>query len=470
MTTLAGRTPYWPPYLPETFPERALFLLEGHNVYDERGNKTMVPTYDALVEYLMRRNGLCFTQSLVDSRAFPFLDEAIVSHASLVSCTKKGVPTNALVRRGNTTRKIVPYAAWRERGAITFGFLREMRDLYNYVGVGTHGTPGALGHATMLNSFRINGLTQRHSSPNKRAQKFLWKHHVGGRCDTFGIGLSYPSLIELDMSSAYLAHYMEHPTGTSMFFLGDNVGLFATYFAECEVTIEKELALGPFPVKRRNAKKVIYPTLPGRYITYLWREQVGDCLAAGCAVRLLRGWGWRDITTDNAYWAKDTYQLRMGAYGGSVESDMKKIIVAAIGRHGMHNLFHQLVSEAEQVETDRVLLGSDFEPLAYFIHPTLDWTTPAMTHWFSYTIMQTARTLYRAALPFAEQGRLVMTNYDSILVLERDERRRYVKKYSAEAATVAAGEWRWQELTGVKILGNRSLTCDQKVVTPGVTH
>jgi hypothetical protein len=70
----------------------------------------------------------------------------------------------------------------------------------------------------------------------------------------------------------------------------------ATYFAKCIVCVARKLPLGVFPVRNENGYAVNYPTEPGIYKTYLWREQVEDAEIAGCDVEVIEGYYWRVLT------------------------------------------------------------------------------------------------------------------------------------------------------------------------------
>jgi hypothetical protein len=272
------------------------------------------------------------------------------------------------------------------------------------------------------------------------------------------------------MSDAYLAHSLTFPTGTSHFINRGLVAPYCTYFVRCEVTIHSELALGPFPVKRgRKDAKIVYPTLPGKYMAVLWKEQIEDCIKAGCTVVMGDGIGWRYLTNDTAHFCRLMHNYRMAATNGTLEHGVKKTTVSGLGQFGMSGEFYRLI--AEDNGQDIHLKDDEGYALSYYIHKDIEYDMPDMIHWFNYLIMQTARSLYKYSLPYAIEGRLIMTNYDALIIVERDERSRYYRKHSLEALMQCnAGDLRWEELTNVTILGDRSLKCDQKVITPGVPH
>lgn len=475
MANAKGHTPMWPAYIPSDYKNRNLYLLERSKLYDSSGKMVLrTETLDDMVSHLFSSNGMVFVQSLTNKKTFPFLPQSVSASTAKVSCTKKGIPTSITFAQGNAKRKAVPLKTWRpdRQAHLDPDFLLHMEDLFEFCGVGAQATPGALGHAMMLKTWGEQHL-RRHTAPNMLCQQFLWEHHVGGRCDTPGLGNFYSEAIELDMSSAYLAYFMEHPTGidgsygAGCFFLGESgASHYKTYFVECDVFIPSELPLGPFPIKGDRYGTIKYPNTPGTFRAYLWREQINDCRRARCDVRIIRGFGWKELTDDNKFWAKDLYHKRMEVYGTDVERDIKNCIVAGIGRHGMKNTYYHLTTEDDG--KSEVLYDEKDKPTNFLVKQTKDYNQPAMTHWYSYTIMQCSRALYQYSLQPAIEGRLIMTNYDALLVTELNESTLCPEKHTLAAKMVACGDLRWQRLTNVKILAPRSLECDQKTVRPGV--
>lgn len=187
---------------------------------------------------------------------------------------------------------------------------------------------------------------------------------------------------------------------------------------------------------------------------------------AGCTVNVKSGVGWRYLTNCLTDWARYMYRSRVYLDGSSIERDSKKIAVSGLGHFGQSHTFYRMTDKDEPGLPNAIT--DDGRPMLHYVVPYTDYKRPAMLHWFNYFIMQTARTLYKYALPYAIDGRLVMTNYDALLIVERNERERFARKHSIESLMIDMGDLRWQELTNVKILGERSLKCDQKVIRPGV--
>jgi len=302
---------------------------------------------------------------------------------------------------------------------------------------------------------------------------FIYKYRIGSRCDTkVTKGTHFDELIELDMASGFSAHYCAKiPFGTSIRDSASTIeqNNYFTYIVRCFVTIKEELALGPFPVRKQKQNKIQYPTLPGTYDTCLWKEQIEDAREVGCKVIPFGyGYGWNEYTEDMTVPAQKLYKLRIHAPTAEIEKDVKRITVGAWGRFGMNNTFYSLVDDNHSQLGEKCIVDDNFDPLDFYVQEEKDYKQVSMIHQYSYNIMQCARTLYRYALPYAREGRLIMTNYDAIIVVEKDETHKYVQKHTLEALMCNIGDLRWKRLTNVTILGDRSLKCDQYVSMPGV--
>ena len=464
-----GHTPQWPNYFEKQYPNRRLAILKGHNLYVENIGNFEVSELATLIDCLFDKNCLAFCETLTSRENFPFLSGCIHSDVCEVLSNKEGQPLAIRINgTRNQSRWIVPSTTWNRK--IDENFLKDMRTLFTYYKI-IKPTPGSLGRAILRRSFRENN-EKRQTAPNALALRFLRYHGVGGRCDTLvhsydETGDIYPVLLELDMSSAYLAHFMQLPTGTSRWFINGHVEPFATYFCECDVTIHEELALGPFPVRTgRKESKIVYPTLPGKFHTYLWKEQIEDAQQAGCTIDISHGIGWSDFTTATTDFCRYMHHSRILHTGMAIENDDKKIAVSTIGGFGMKQTYYRLTSDDDGRYP--AVLDDNHNPLDYYIEEYTDYKQPSMLHWRDFCIKECNRTLYKYALPYAKQGRLIMTNYDALLIVEGDERQRLARKHSLQALMVEMGDLRWQELTNVRIYGDRSLECDQKRIRPGV--
>lgn len=462
-----GHVPMFPQYRQREFPDRNLFLLENRSLYDENEKVSRLDTLEDFVDTLFTQNGMAFCETITSKTFQPWLYQILDTHVGDVLCNKKGEPLAVQFRRATQRRWLVLARTW---SVPPDGYsIILLRRAYRHTGVGSAVTPGALGTNEMRAIWSIEHLPA-HTMVSGACEQFIRQHMTGGRVDTPGLGKHYDQLIELDMSSAYLSQFVWHPTGTAIGFQnGDYAGL-ATFFARCTVNIRNVLPLGPFPVREvyDGSGRVVYPTLPSVYECYLWREQVDDCKNAGCDVTVHEGFGWLKMTKDNEYWAQHAYDKRMSSPDPEVESIQKTKIVAAIGRHGMSGEFYTVVPEERKSVDDYLPLFDGRIPLGYFVHKEWNSSVPCMVHWFAYTLMQCARELYHFALPYACSGRLVATNYDSILVIEQDESHRYIRKYSPEAFTCRPGTWRWTRYHNVDIVAPRSIKCDEAWIQPGL--
>jgi hypothetical protein len=465
-TKRVGRGAQWPPYVEKRKTERTIAIIVGTSLYTEMGEYLDVQTFTSFVDILFSRNLLVFTASLTNKEIFPYLVQCVQDENTKVVCNKEGVATSVRIQRKSSSRWIVPASSWDK--VIDRNFMSDMRHVYNYIGVGEKPTPSSSGTALLSQEWARNHFA-RIASVNGMCRDMLFQFRNGGRCDLFAAKEAhFDSLVELDMASAYLAHLLRMPIGTSIRSYGNDLWHFWTFFCECTVTITSELALGPFPMRKQKSSKIKYPTLPGVYQVHLWREQIEDCLAVGCQVTMQHGYGWHTYTEDTTTSCQRLYQLRVNAPTDDIEHAIKKVTTSAIGRFGTHNTFYSLVSEEDSLEGEQALLNDQQRATSWYVHAEEDFTGPSMIHWYSYNMMQCARTLYRYALPYAKEGRLVMTNYDAILVLEQDETHKYIQKHTLEAKMCQMGDWRWKRLTNVTIKGERSLECDQYVSLPGV--
>lgn len=460
-----GRTPMYPQFFEKKYPNRRLFLVEGQRMYAEDWGVYPVNTFEEIVRVLFAKNGLAFVYTLEDPVHFPYLMQALHDKTAEIMCTQDGHPLAIRIERKSQARWIVPVSSWDKR--FDEDFLPNMRAMYDYFRM-VKPTPGSLGQALIRRQFFVECLAQQ-TACNAIASNFLRLHGVGGRCDVYHVGETFETLLELDASSAYLAHAQWEPGGTPHLFHNGHSSTYATYFAECEVTIHETLPLGPFPVRvstGRAGYRIVYPILPGRYRAFLWKEQVQASRDAGCTVIVKEGVGWDYLTNCLQSWCRYMYHSRIDLAGTPLEQDTKKIAVSALGHFGMNNTFHRLTQK--DVPGMPNSLNVRGEPMSTYIETYEDYSSASMLHWFNYTIAMNALTLYRLALPFALDDRLIMTNYDALLIVEKDERSKYARKHSIEALMCEMGDLRWQELTHVTILGERSLKCDQKIITPGI--
>lgn len=436
-----------------------------------------IKSYEEVVSIVFRANLLLYTDSLV---TFPWIKEAIEDPQAKVLCNKKGDPLAIRIKRHNSTRWIVRMSVWELPCSMqSLGLLRRF---YDYMGVGTHPTPGGIGWAMMRKLWKQYNLPW-HTTLNGYADQYIRQHSYGGRCDTPGLGQHYDELLELDMRTAYLKYYGEQGAGTAGYFKHGYCDNYATWFARCTATIHdfkykmdgsgmdtQPPALGPFPFRKEISEQetvLTYPIEPGSYETYLWAEQAEACDEYGVSVEVHEGYGWQTLSNDNQLWCDMMYFLLQQA-PEELRVFIKKCIVAAIGRHRMENDFYVLAPEGQQSEKD-IPIGEGREFYAYFVHNEHDFNSVNMPHYWSRTVSLCNLALLQFAYPYAVSGQLVGTNYDSVLVKPNAFDSICTRFPSKEASRLdPPGTWGWTELHNCDIPAPRSIECDEKIVRPGV--
>lgn len=448
---------------------RQLLLLEKGTVYNERGEILSRGDSENAIAYLKNTDSSFLVECFNDVRS-DSLTECLVFGGEKVIANRRGEATCARLKAGRESRWIVSKKSWGIQ-ELHPRILRELREFYEYYGIGYKPTPSSLGTELMRQVWQQERLA-RHTAPSISCERFIRKHHSGGIVQTPGKGRKYNELLMLDMSSAWVSHFVLHPTGTAVPFQGpDNTETFFTYFAECEVLVTDELPLGPFPYRTgsKDGKRVIYPTLPGVYKkVYLWKEQVSDCKRAGCFVRIIQGYGWNNYTTDSLSWAERAFVLRRGARTNNEVLWTKKCAVAAIGHHAQPREYYYL--SPEEGEEGCELVDSYGNAFNIYLRKEKDLSAALMIHWYAYTIAMCNRHVYQFALPFAKEGRLVSIDYDSILIVEKDERHTYVARKDFEALDLPPGTWLWILLHDVEVLNDRSFRSRELTKTPGISH
>jgi hypothetical protein len=453
---------------------RNLRILEGKYLYDEHGVTSEVCSFDDVRNYLFENNTLCFVNDLTDYRSFPFLTDFVSDKKTKVLCDRMG---RALaIRVGgykNETRWIIQGKSWGvgdeqcEYQEVTPAFLKAMWDMYEYCNVGMAPTPSSLGNLLMKYIHTIEKL-KRQTCISLAAEDYLHKYSFGGIIQSPGEGQEFERLAKLDMASAYLSKWTVLPVGSAVPFGYGHCTNFSTYFALCDIEVKRELALGPFPV--RKDKGIVYPTIPGRYQTHLWKEQVDDVIRAGASVQPISGIGWQDLCDDAVQWSKHTYWLRKRADGEFIEQCIKRIAVSAIGRHSSPRRHHYLVVESDAAIDEVPVLDKDGNPLRMFVREEYDGRSAYMVHWNKHTVMECNRETYNFALPFAEQGRLVQVYIDSILAVESGRDRDYIKRYSNEALSCEPGTWLLEWRHHVHDISANGFRSDEEDRTPGIAR
>lgn len=345
-------------------------------------------------------------------------------------------------------------------------FLDRMWDFFEYMGLGFAPTPSSMGKLMQFYVWSEHKL-HRHTALPLGCEEYIRRYSPGPISFTTDSSTSYDKTHLGDMSSAYLSRFQVVPDATAVFANSADVECYSTYVARCTVTIHSELPLGIFPIKFGSRSN--YPTLKGEYKNvHLWKGQVERLREQGCTVQVHSGWGWENLTGDPGYWARYAYQKRVDADTEDIASKVKGCSVAGMGRHSMSREHYLLVVEGRQSDGDQEWL-LDGEPVNIYIHKEYDRYSALMTHWNKYCINDTNMAVYDYALPFAEQGRLLMIDTDSIMVTEGSDTARLVKIPKSEAVC-QPGDWYWRLLTEVEIVGSRSFRSRELNRLPGVKN
>ena len=459
----------WPSYINKSLPDRKVVLLEKGRLYAaETGKALLFDGKEDLCNRLFNENLIAFTESISDGSAFPFLPDFVADDRAQVLCTKHGTAKSVHIRRGNGTRWIGTGSPWGYR-EIDIEFCKLLQEFFEYMGGGYHPTPTGVGLMLMRLSWEQYNL-KRHTNINGFAEEFIRKNLVGGRVDTPGLGNFYERAGMWDERLAYDAEWGNpKPTGSVSMFSSGKVDKYDDWFAECDIRIGTELPLGPFPCRLfSNDHTVSYPTLPGTYKATLWKVQAEDAVNAGCYVHPGRGIGWTQVTSDTLPWARDMYELCANAPSPEIAELGKRSTVSPVGVHGSQGLRYHLVTEKQLGSRNAVPLCGEGVPRPYFVVSEQEHNSEMMLHWYSRTLAGAASVLYNFALPFAERGTLIATNYDSVMSVEIDENGRYIKRHSVEGAFAKPGTWLYELITNLKVLRSRTFDCDQFSVHPGV--
>lgn len=465
----------WPEYPIRRPLLRNIRGLHGDVSYDLDGLVTKLNSYNELKELLFSTNSACYVESLVDSQSFSWLYDAVADSGSKVLCDRLGKPLAVRMRSSNSTRWIIQADAWNSE--LSLEFINNMWDLFDYFNVGFATTPGALGSLLMKQVHQELRL-KKQTALSLQCEEYLRNYSPGGVVWYPKIGGFYEEASDFDLGSAYVAMYDEHPASTAISFklLPDQ---FVTYFAECTVNVRTSLPVLPFIPNiggRRNNNSLRYKTgrnsymgARGTYKVHLWREQIEDCIDAGCDVKVHSGYGWNSVTNINAPWAEKVYYMRKNSPTEFIEKQSKAAAVAAIGHHGMSRERFYLVGEDEAEEWELCVPDIEGNPLLLFVRSERDDFSATMMHWNKYTIMRVNREVYHFALPFAEEGRLIAMDHDAILAVSKPEDKvRHILRHSPEAFSVPPGTWLLTQLHDVKIVAPRSYISREKTRTPGV--
>lgn len=449
----------WPRWIADQYTDRTLAYYREGVLYLEGGQSiglvsglgpSTVVDFVHFVDSIFAHNLLTFTDDLLT--CFPA--ESVMYGDVL--CNERGDRIVTIFRgKKNTQRIVVKIAGWGYvplyTGLFRYGqekytlkeVFQQMREFYRYGQVGTPPTAGACGQEWFKRGFKdlygVEWFAHRHKRPNGTCVSDIRQHQIGARNDLFvsptEIVLEF---LEIDEKNAHAAAAALLPTGPEFRVIHGEVVPFATYFVECEVTVHEHLGhIGPFPVRVvfGNDSRISYPTIPGTYNAWLWKEEAEATEQRGCTVVRKNGWGWKELTNDFAYIVKFIEWLRDNAPNELIARKVKHALVAGFGRFGLPEWKFLLTDE----ETDIHTAIGEAEALEWCVKRIEDTRPTSMPHWWAYILMRCRLALY-----------LEMMKHDEVLASDTDAF--YVRSskivYPGNTDIVKTGDWRVKLLHG----------------------
>ena len=436
---------FWPAYRDRSPRVRTMALWNvrrGGGVLLETGELHYPGSWEELKTLVLDQD---LDLYLDDLGSMPWMEEAIQDPKAEVICRERDHSVAGIEVRGKRKRRWIG-----EQGVWGFingdiSHLLLLRQLMEHMGEGTRQSPSSLGQAIMRRCWREQGLRPRRV-PSRHIRGLLEKLGVGGRSDhKVRPEEVFEQVYEVDLKNAYLSRMHVLPDGMpdqldpevdgllEQTAKGTMFGPYAsdifTWVGRAVVHIPEgiELNFGPFPVRLENGD-VEYPVSPGWYGAegegdlLLWKEEVQDCLEAGCEV-WLRGpqWGWRNSTSGMALAAERMARLRDEAPEG-LDGLVKLCIVASIGWFGQKPL-HSVVVPAPAAADDE---GGDAEPLLasaeagafavpYHVRKERKESLPFHPEWMFYNAMMVRRDALQLAREAELQGLIVkQVNFDAV--------------------------------------------------------
>lgn len=454
----------YPAYIEEQYRERTLAYFENFQIVTEHGLTLSVENLSTLLITLFDHNLLTFMQSIP---TFPWLAE-LVALEHRVDCSEQGMARSIRIKGArNTSRMLVGAASW---GAdeLSVDWLQRLRSLYQTTQVGTPASPGSLGQALFRKSFKErygeDWQEHRHRRPPGPYSAKIRQESSGARSEVFHLNVAFDMAYEHDQHNGYGAALAQaQPAGKTYRVRGNAVINYLFYFIECEVHIVQPLRLGCFPVRvgESRYRHPTFPTAPGSYRTWLWKEEIELARREGCTVKTLAGFGWKVATTDFAPYVESIARLRDSA-PPEIAALLKLALVASVGHLGMPEDRYTIVSSKDRKYGDRCLSDAG---LAYnwWIHQEQDPYPQSMPHIFSRVLMLCRLSLYEMAKRCMEEElNIIATNTDAVIT------ERKLAAIPMKGAIVKTGDWTALELTNVIVPANRHLHSDQKNVSPGV--
>ena len=466
--------PFPEPWMRDRKADRTLAILCGRRIVTEHGETFSARTWPAIADALFAHDLVLYVQHMSDPPLFDALDD----EAATVTTRGDGSWVGVAVRRGRKVRHVYEAPAAWGRDAVP-ELLADVRTLHASFGIrAAPSTASGLGVAMMRREW--SGETV--GRPTYACWRVMRETLVGGRVDTVQPGRLFPALYELDINDAYAsAAARPLPGGSAVRWNGKLLEPgpewhAVTGYYYCTIVVHERLQLGPVVLRGAPGEPNVIPAAPGTYHGWLWAEDVAELRRLVSGVRrlvtvLLRhGWYWRRwaraarVTTRGVQslpspltlWARRMHRART-AVPASVRPMVKLATVAGIGRFAADLATYRIVRQRLAPE-DRQVTDPEYGLLDLWVHREDRDAATGLVHWASYIQAAVRRELWRKALPYAEAGGLVATNYDAL----------YVTTRPGERSSRRAGGWKLERLQDAVIPAARHLRSRTKVRLPGI--
>lgn len=332
--------------------------------------------------------------------------------------------------------------------------------LFEVCGVGKHAYPSRLGLEMMRAAYPATEPLL--PVPQGDIWQALHDNMVGGRVDTLRSGETFPLAYETDMNSAYVWGMLQTPKGYPQRIFGEPKRSPSYSFYKWRYPTNYDwitakapilLPLGPLPIRKNET--VTYP-IAGVYSGWYWDIEAAQARAAGVEMEAGYGLTWDGGLGDNfAVWANRMWKLRQSY--PELADLLKLVSVAAIGALG---------ATGEHAEIVRLDEYPDCEPVhspqwgfsdTYGVRRS-EAAPGGLLQVSSYVRARVRCRLYAAALPYAQTGDLISTDYDAI------------RTTRAGFEMLGLGGWKTKQLHNVTVPNPRWILSDEKTRTPGVTR
>ena len=452
----------------------------------ETGSRFLVKSHQQLVELMVIEHLDVYVKELYGKRGYIWLEEAIASKdckGFIAESSKQLVSLSIRHKNGKksrTTVKIISARCWEYDCTVDMEFLRTIRMVFDLYGWGVHPSPGALGYESMSQHHKSQGFRPI-SRPSAMLRKKLFDYSSGGRADDFSLSTQYRKVWVSDADNSYASQAANGvPSGREVpcecigfkdVFTSDTTILeeFRASWCQARITIPVDFHNKISPIYKRESSGLLrWITTPGVYEGYWWSDMIARCIRAGFIVELAYCWCWRELDKFLVEWILEIIELREWLRNQPkykrVADIVKRIIVSAIGRFGMHDSTTTLILREHRQEGDEPFMNLnavDDEPLStpYYTRTVDEPDSKNLTQVASYIIMKNNVALYDRAIGEELNGNeVISTNYDSIVT---------TKPPTLEVSR-GLGKWKVEVHNHYTQKGLRSHESDESTKRPGV--